>query len=47
MWGEAWRVWGKIRGNVGGLKKWGGGVKECIGECGEVCWGVGKMRADV
>ena len=34
------RSMGEGKGRCGGVKK-GGGVAECMGECGKVCWRVG------
>ena len=41
MWGKVWEVLGKVRGDVGGVKKCGrvyGASKESVGKCVEV-WG--------
>ena len=50
MWGEAWGVWEKVRGDVRGVKKCGGSVGKCrerYGGCGEVCWMRGEVRRNL
>ena len=46
--GEIWRVWGKLRRDVGDVKKFWGNVWESEwGECGgcrKVCWGEGEGK---
>ena len=44
--GKSMGVWEKVRGDMGCVKKRGGGVGERMesvecGGCGKVCWGVG------